>query len=182
MARICRAVRKNENLFPGPKKRKNLTAWREFRLRWFGKWTREKKSIANEDVSSVRGSITQWNHSEVKVSENVHNKFIITFDSLRCTTVHSQSILITFESYYTRSEIPNFHQTNANEKEEEAKAKIRWKKTRVHVPWTPNKHTHKEASFTTSQRIYFRRFRAHSTAPCRLYVLSRWWRWGSWLV
>lgn len=91
----------------------------------------------------------------VKVSEFIHNKFIITFDSLRCTT---PSILIVFESYYNnRTEYPNFHQITTTTNDEHGESERTKKKImkakgsrddgdeespRVHVPWTP-KHTHK---------------------------------------
>lgn len=80
---------------------------------------KEKKSIGKGDAGSERISESKSESSSlhfevetiaksVEVNEFIHNKFIITFDSLRCTT---QSILIVFESYYNnRTEYPNFHQ------------------------------------------------------------------------
>ena len=92
---------------------------------------KEWKSIGKGDAGSERVSerkregecqLTFHNKTiakSVKVSEFIHNKFIITFDSLRCTT---QSILIVFESYYNnRTEYPNFRQITTTTNDEHRK-------------------------------------------------------------
>lgn len=131
-------VQENEHLFPGKttrkKKKVRLPNWRAQTLlicqmndkEMIGTKREKKiirKSIANEDVyCESASSFHKWNHSEVKVSEYIHNKFIITFDSLRCTTVSQYSShLSRIIAIYWNFEIFIKQQTKKEKKRKETK-------------------------------------------------------------
>lgn len=99
--------RMNRNLFPErdrAREKKNIDCLTRIQVLLNEREKETQKSIGSCDASSEREQDRECQFTfhngtiakSVKVSEFIHNKFIITFDSLRCTT---QSILIVFESY-----------------------------------------------------------------------------------
>lgn len=140
-----------------------------FQVKWTSNET--KKSISNER----EGCLAMLNVSQMK-PENIHNKFIITFDSLRCKTVHTFQRRVSSVKCLLPVLVLNYReifikQTNTNEMK-------RRKMEYTCLELKSNTLLHE--SFTTSERTYTSIYYSPllvSFAINRSCLLSRWWRW-----